>query len=310
MNHQDRRAFSYTMRLFAILLGLLVFFCLPAQSAKEHEADILIPIIADKLPQGLTLVGPPLKEIEVRVQGAPSVLEHLYLHTPNYRLDLSSVTIGVESIPINPDIISMPEGVKITRVNPAYVTVRVDRRLKRQLPVKIRVTGKIAAGFFVDDMLAKPSTVNLCGPESKLGSVDAILTKPIDIRGRSQSFKKEIALELAPGLEVCGSSGIILAEIYIAEKNLTRQFTDIRVEGHNTPYEFSITPPTIHIEIKGPQKIVQNLHPRKDISVLVELKDLSPGVYVRRATITLPVKTTLVKVEPELFTVKIIGEKQ
>jgi hypothetical protein len=44
--------------------------------------------------------------------------------------------------------------------------------------------------------------------------------------------------------------------------------------------------------------------------VLVELKNLSPGVYVRRATITLPVKTTLVKVEPELFTVKIIGRKQ
>lgn len=289
---------------------LVAFFCLPVQSVDEHEADILIPILADKLPRGLTLVGPPLKEIEIRLQGAAAVLAYLKLEKPHYLLDLSSVTIGVESIPINPDLIPIPEGVKITRVNPAYVTVRVDRRLKRQISVKIDVSGIPAAGFYVDDLLAKPSTIMLCGPETVLGSVDSILTKPIDISGQSQSFKKEMALELTSGLEVCGSSGIILAEIYITEKDLTRQFADILVEGHNTPYEFSISPPTINIEIKGPQKIVQNLHPRKDISVLVELKDLSPGVYVRRATITLPVKTTLIKVEPELFTVKIIGEIQ
>jgi YbbR domain-containing protein len=289
-------------------MGLVVFFCLPVRSADEHEADILIPIIADKIPNGLTLVGPPLKKIEIRVQGALSALDYLYLNKPSYHLDLSSVTIGVESVPINPDIIPMPEGVKITRVNPAYVTVRVDRRLKKQVPVKIAFTGKPAAGFFVDDLLTKPSTVILCGPETVLGSVDAILTKPIDVSGRLESFKKEIALELTPSLEVCASSGIIVAEIYIAEKDLNRQFADILVEGHNTPYEFSISPPTIRIEIKGPQKIVEKLHPQKDIRVLVELKNLSPGVYVRRATITLPVKTTLVKVEPELFTVKIIGD--
>ena len=308
MNHQERQAFFYTMKLFAIPLSLVVFFCLPVKSVDEHEADILIPILADKLPKGLMLVGPPLKEIEIRLQGAPSVLAYLKLEKPRYLLDLSSVTIGVESIPIDPDLIPIPEGVKITRINPAYVTVRVDRRLKRQVPVKIDVSGKPAAGFYIDDLLAKPSTIMICGPETVLGSVDSILTKPIDINGRSQSFKKEMALELTPGLEICASSGIILAEIYITEKDLTRHFTDILVEGHNSPYKFSISPPTINIEIKGPQKIIQNLHPQKDISVLVELKDLSPGVYVRRATITLPVGTTLIKVEPGLFTVKIIGD--
>ncbi len=275
-----------------------------------HETDILVPIDPYKLPEGLTLVGPPLKEIEVRVQGAQSALESLSLNRPMYRLDLSSVTIGVESIPINPDMLQMPEGVKITRVNPAYLTVRVDRRLKKQVPVMISVSGKPAANFYVDDLLAKPSEVMMCGPETVLGSIYAISTKPIDINGRTESFKKETALDLEAGLEVCASSGIILAEIYIAEKEITRRFTNILVEGENALFNFSISPPTITIEIKGPQKIVENLQPEKDIRVFVELKDLNPGVYVRRATITLPVKTSLVIVEPKLFTVKLINRKQ
>jgi YbbR domain-containing protein len=283
---------------------------MPAQSADEHEADILVPIDPYRLPQGLTLVGPPLKEIEVRVQGALSALEYLSLNKPRYSLDLSSVTIGVESIPINPEMLQMPEGVTITRINPAYLTVRVDRRLKKQVPVMISVSGKPAASFFVDDLLAKPSTAMICGPETILSSIDAMLTKPIDVTGKSESFKKEIALDLGAGIEVCSSSGIILAEIYIAEKEVTRRFADILVEGQGTSFEFNISPPTITIEIKGPQYTVENLHPEKDIRVLVELKDLNPGVYVRRATITLPVKTSLVIVEPELFTVKVIDRTQ
>ena len=310
MTHQIQTRCFYDLGRFGlalgIQLGLLMCFCLPGLAASEHETDILVPIEPYKLPEGLTLVGPPLKEIEVRVQGSRSALESLALNTPRYSLDLSSVTIGVESIPINPDMLQMPEGVKVTRVNPAYLTVRVDRRLKKPVPVTISVFGKPATTFYIDDLLAKPSTVMICGPETVLGYIDAILTKPIDINGRSESFKKETALDLEPGVEVCASSGIILAEIYIAEKEVTRRFTDILVEGENTPFDFSISPPTITIEIKGPQKIVENLQPEKDIRVLVELKDLNPGVYVRRATITLPVKTSLVIVEPKLFTIKLV----
>ena len=310
MNRQDHRAYLYPLRLLGVLLVLLGCICLPGRAANEHETDILISVDPYKLPEGLTLIGPPLKEIEVRVQGALAALEYLALNKPRYSLDLSGVAIGVESIPINPDMLQMPDGVKITRVNPAYLTIRVDRRLKKQVPVMISVSGKPAASFFVDDLLAKPSMAMICGPETVLDPIDAVLTQPIDVNGRSESFKKETALDLGAGVEVCVSSGIILAEIYIAEKEVTRRFTDILVEGENTPFNFSISPPTITIEIKGPQKIVENLQPEKDIRVLVELKDLNPGVYVRRATITLPVKTALVIVEPKLFTVTLVGRKQ
>jgi len=312
IQQNQRQCFSDLRRFglcLAILLGVLVCFGLPVRAADPHEADILIPVDPYKLPEGLMLVGPPLKEIEVRVQAALTALEDLALNKPRYRLDLSSVAIGVESIPINPDMFQLPDGVKIIRVNPAYLTVRIDGRLKKQVPVMISVSGKPAASFFVDDLLPKPSTVMLCGPETVLGAIDAVLTQPIDVSGRSESFKKETALDLRAGVEVCASSGIILAEIYIAEKEITRRFADLLVEGDNTPFNFSISPSTITIEIKGPQKIVENLQPGKDIRVLVELKDLNPGVYVRRATITLPVKTSPVIVEPKLFTVKIIGDK-
>jgi hypothetical protein len=44
---------------------------------------------------------------------------------------------------------------------------------------------------------------------------------------------------------------------------------------------------------------------RDDFSVYVDLSKLEPGVYVRRATIALPLNTTLVGVDPEIFTVNV-----
>jgi YbbR domain-containing protein len=283
---------------------LLVSFT-PVQSSNVNEIEILVPVDFDKLPQGLTLVAWAPKEIELRVKGPPAVLDDLKRNVPRYKLDLAGVAVGSESVAVNPDLIQMPAEAQITRVNPAYLTLKVDRLLKKRVAVKVAVSGEPDGSYFISDMLARPSTILICGPEEAVGLVDEIFTKPIDVNARSESFKKEIAVDLAQGVEPCFSSNIVMAEIYFAAKIVTKRFTGILVQGQNAPYEYDISPGAMTLEIKGPLNIIDNLQPQKDIHVFVELKNLKPGVYVRRATILLPVKTTLVNVEPELFTVKI-----
>ena len=309
INCQNHRACSWPL----MLLGALLFWLLspfePAQSLSLNEIDILIPVDPYKLPEGLTLAGPALKEIEIRVKGPPEDLEALRRNVPRYPLDLSAAAVGVESIAIDPDLIPMPAGIQITRVNPAYLSVRVDRLVKKQVPVRVAISGEPASSYSINGTTAEPSMLFICGPKTAVDLIDEIFTKPVDVTGRSETFKKEIAVDLAQGVETCSASGIVLAEIYLAAKVATRRFEGIWVQGKNTPYEFSISPPTLSLEIKGPLNIINNLQPSKDIEVYVELENLKPGVYVRRAAISLPVKTTLVSVEPEVFTVKIMGDE-
>jgi YbbR domain-containing protein len=286
----------------------LLCFTKPAPSSSANEIEILIPVDLYRLPPGLTLVGSAPKEIELRVKGPPAVLEDLKRNAPRYNLDLSGVAVGSESMAVNSDLIQMPAEARITRVNPAYLTVKVDRLLKKRVPVKVAVSGEPDGSYFINDMLARPSTILICGPETAVALVDEIFTKTIDVTARSESFKKEIAIDLVQDVEPCFSSNIVMAEIYFAPKVVTKRFAGILVQGQNAPDEFNISPGTLTLEIKGPLNIIDNLQPQKDIQVFVELKNLKPGVYVRRATISLPVKTSLVNVEPELFTVKISGD--
>ena len=59
------------------------------------------------------------------------------------------------------------------------------------------------------------------------------------------------------------------------------------------------------IEISGPENRLYGLDALKDIGISIKADGLKAGIYVRRATISLPVDLTLISVTPELFTLTV-----
>jgi YbbR domain-containing protein len=216
------------------------------------------------------------------------------------------VSTGFNSIPVNFEHAGFPKNFSIININPAFLDVVADIEIYKKVPVEVSYTGEPASNFFVADALAKPYSFILRGPEKLLHPIDKILTKSVDINGASESFRKEITLDLPEDIDIVFPSGAIHAEIFLKEKLAIKKFNNIPVKGKNTKYSYSITPLVINIEIKGPVNILEKLKSKKEINVYVDLKGLKPGIYVRRAAITLPVKTTLAGVKPEIFTVKIV----
>ncbi len=285
-----------------IAIGIFAYFIWPAASL--DETDILIPVGLDKIPSGLTITSFSPKNIEVRVRGPKFAIKNIYNLKLLYSADLSEVATGLNSVPVNLEHISFPEKLSIISVNPDFLDVVADIEIYKKVPVKVFYTGEPASNFFVSDTLAKPSSLILRGPEKLLHPIEKVLTKSVDISGASKFFKKEITLDLPEGIDIVFPSGVIHAEIFLKEKFSTKKFSNIPVKGKNTKYSYSITPSEINVEIKGPENILEKI--KEKINVYVDLKGLKPGIYVRRAVITLPVKTTLSGVEPEIFTVKIV----
>jgi len=273
-----------------------------------HETDIFIPIDPGKIPGGLSITDSPLKGIEVRISCPESLVKTLSKIKSRYLLDLSDIKEGVNNIPIRKDGIKLPSGISIINITPSFLTIKVEKELKKELPVIVSFLGEPAPGFFTY-AVTRPSSVMLKGPENILGPIEKIFTKPVDINGLSESFKKEIALDLPECLDIISFSGIILAEVFIEEQIVAREFKNIPVKGKDSTYTFSITPPVIDIEIKGPVNVLEKFYQENGLEVCVDLKGLKPGVYVRHASIILPVETILVGVKPEIFTVKIDGTK-
>lgn len=274
-----------------------------------QEADIFIPISSEKVPKGLIVTDIPLKGIEVRVRGLKSMVRTLSHLKIRYRINLSKVKIGLNVIPIRKARFPFPKGISILYINPGIITVRVEKEIEKNLPVQISLIGKPAKGFAVVRTKVEPASVILRGDLATLGPMNKVSTKRIDITGLSASFKKKAALNLKESLRRVDSSEIILARVVICERVVDKIFNHVPVVGKQTPYVYRIMPPTIMIRVKGPSNLIEKLSEDSGIQAYIDLEGLKPGKYKKRATITLPVKTTLIDAKPETFRINIANRK-
>ncbi len=286
-----------------VLAGLAVWFW---PDGTIQEASLEIPIKLEALPADLIPAEPPLKSLTAKIRGHRSALSHLATLKPVYTVDLAAAAPGEHSIPVHPQQLHLPDDLMVVSINVSAIHLMLEKVAQKEVPIIVSMSGNPAKGYSVTSAIVAPATVVLRGPESRLKALTKVLTKPIDINGAVDSLKKEVAVTREDGIDIVFPKGVITVEIQIEEKVVTRKFTDIPLEGKNASYLFSITPPVIQIDVKGPVNVLDSLLDSDDFSIHVDLAELKPGVYARRATIALPLNTTLVGVEPEIFTVNVI----
>jgi YbbR domain-containing protein len=295
---------------FVSLRGLILsiaFFTLTlvAQASAKEEAHIKIPVVPLNIKQGMISTGETPQHIEIHVLGPSALLETLSSLKLTYGLDLADMGIGPHVISVCKDCVKLPQGLSIAAINPPQIHVRLDEEIEKELPLKIYFKGKPAPGYAVAKTLAIPNRVLLKGPKQLIDGIQHISTVPIDVTGVSESFKKEVPLVLIENVQIVPTSSPIIAQVDIEELIITKTIKDLRVQGRDTSHAFQISPALITIQVKGPANALTELSSKDDFNIYINLKDLQPGVFVRRATIELPIDITLIGVEPKIFTVTI-----
>jgi len=274
-------------------------------AADSNELHIKVPVIAQNLPRGVMITGPPFQGLELQVRGPKTVLNTLPGRKLQYLLDLSTLKPGRHTVPLYIEQLHLPKGLIVENIQPRFIHVQLENEVTKEVDVAVFFKGNPATGYVISEIRAIPDSVLLRGPGRILDSVQNVSTHPIDVTGISESFKKQITLDLLENLEVITPRAPIKVEVTLAEEILTRRFCGIPIRGNDPQRRCEITPSLVAIDVKGPLKQLETLTSAKDFNVYIDIKDLGPGIYVRRATIELPVNTALLRVLPEIFTVKI-----
>ena len=242
--------------------------------------------------------------IDIRLSGPSSVLEKLETRHLTYPLDLETVAIGVHQLAVDPQRLDLPAGVTVLALEPSKITVGIEKALERAVPVSPSLEGTPRPGWVVGEVKLNPEQVKLKGPAERVAAMQAIKTRPIDLNGMTGMVQRKVVLDVPAGFTATPATGFTI-DIDIVEEIATRRYTDLTVVGKNEKYPYVIIPAAITIEARGPLNDLDRLSRENGPAVFVDLNGLEPGVYVRRAVISLPVNTTLVSAAPEVFTVTI-----
>ncbi len=300
-----------------ILLLILIAFCFPGCTTEPVETDLLLPVDFANIPENMVLTSFHTDKIEIKIQADPKLIEQINTENIRYPVDLytdlefdpagasDSIEPGAYLIPVEEERIPMNPAIKILSISPSYLSVQLEKKIKKTFIISVPYTGKPAKGYIVLEAATEPASVELTGAAPLIHSIKELKTKPIDLTNINETFKKEIPLDLDNPSTISSSDPIILVTVPVQQKLVSKTIENIPIQAWNCISLVKIEPSRITIRIKGPFETINNKDITNQIYSFIDLKGLSSGVYARHAYINIPVDLMMTDASPQVFTIKI-----
>ena len=272
---------------------------------EKQELEFAVAVTFNNLANNLLLMDAQRQSVRLLLSGTPATLETIDLGEISCRLDLSDRGEGVHTIQVHPANISLPKGVSLSALLTSSLIIRMETVFPKTVGVIAVLEGNPAPGFAVAAVTLKPDRIILKGTATMLAGIDTVKTRPINLESASESFKKEVPLNLPETIAVDPPLRIVVAQVEVKDRIITRVLEDLPVSGKGTSAGHQIHPKAITLTISGPAAIVNAIETNPAFAVTVDLSNLPPGTHSLKGIINLPVRTTLVHVSPERFTVTI-----
>lgn len=172
---------NFKLKLLALGFSFALWFFVAGQTSTE--VGFIVPLAFKGIPNDMVMTGVPVEDVDVRVVGPKFLINNLLPSQIIAEVDLRASKEGVNGFRILPRDINVPMGIKVTRVLPASVEVRMDRLVEVELPVRVRLEGKPVEGWRVAGVSAVPRTVTASVVKKNLDGIAAVYTNPVDVSG-------------------------------------------------------------------------------------------------------------------------------
>lgn len=185
---------DWQLKLLALLLAVALWFFIG--TSQRTEIALALPVEYVGLEGPLTLDGPRREMVDVQLQATRWTATQVSPATVRVRVDVSGLREGDNLVHLVPESVQVPPGVRVTRLTPAWATVRATRAATRTVQVVPQVQGRPAADHVLGPIVVDPATVEIKGPRTTIEGRTAIETLPVDVSGRRASVTQTVGLAL------------------------------------------------------------------------------------------------------------------
>jgi len=276
----QRWATDWGFKVLSLIFALMMWYFVVGED--KVDMTVYVPIEITNLPQSLIISNQFKKQLEVTISGPRGLVRSITNQHITRSIDLSKAQPGTQVFQNKPESISFPRGITIQRVQPANITLTIDKLLEKDLPIKPMIVGIPAEGFDIGAVTAKPATLSLKAPAEALKDTLFLTTQPIDVSGLNSSLNnRQVALDVSPEIAELIGESLISVNVAIRERYIPREFFDIPVEfthaAERTTYRLS--PGTVSIKAELPYHLAQSQSAPISFTATVEAGARPPGRY-------------------------------
>ena len=293
---------DWVLRLVSLGIAIVLWYFVGGEDIVNK--NVMVPVEVINLPRDLVISNQFKKEIEVSVSGPRSLILDIGNRGISRQVDLAQATPGTMVLENSNDVINVPRGVKVLRIQPKSVILSLDKMIQKQFPVNPVTTGMLAPDFILKEIRMEPDSISITGPQTVLSQFDVLRTKPIDIAGLRASTQIQIPLELDPVIVDLIGATTITADLDIAVETVQKKISNLSVEVKKNGVQQRVTPATVSITVALPKTLIRNkvdLHSLFKVTAIDEKKNGQMQVKVT------PIKKfenpiRVLRIEPQVVT--------
>src|SRR5262245_41110535 len=179
-------------------------------------------------PPALEISNDPPRTVDVMLTGSRNKLDDLTALDLVATVDISDQHAGERVLRLADKAqISLPQGVKVDGFQPSAIPIRLEQIIERQIPIEPKLEGKPADGYQVYVVRPNKGAVLVRGPESRVNSLQKVLTESIWVTGRRETFTaKDLGIDV-PDTKIDLLDPVVSVIVEIAETAVEKTFTGV-----------------------------------------------------------------------------------
>jgi len=184
---------NWALKLMSLVFALMLWFFIMGE--RRLEVNYRVPLEFQNLPRELMVANEIPSMVDIRISGPRTLLMKVSPNDISITVDLTGLRPGLTSFRRLEERLNLPSGLRVTRLSPSFVDVRLERIQQKTVPISIALNGEPMSGFVVGSIRAMPDQITIEGAETELKNITEVTTNEVDLAGVNSSFSLIVPLQ-------------------------------------------------------------------------------------------------------------------
>lgn len=184
---------NWALKLLSLVFALILWFFVMGE--RKLERSYAVPLEMKNMPEGMMVANDVPSVVEVRISGPRTLLVNLHSEDMRILVDLKGLDVGLTSFKRLEERLNIPAPLKVTRLSPSYVDVKLSRITVKNVRVKPVLVGRPAQGYWVEKVRTNPESIQVEGAEDELDALQQVETAPLNIENASSTLVEVVPVD-------------------------------------------------------------------------------------------------------------------
>ena len=216
---------DFALKFVSLVLAVCIYVGVSGYLKEESSLELPVDI---QLTQDVMMTVPQQFKVDINIRGNKRDIGRSNEIKCQVKVGLKDrQRDGSFRIKLKGSDFHIPRGITVTKIVNPELTLQLQPRISRELPVSLVFSGEPPSGYRVSRQACDPRTVLVSGPENELGDLSEVSTDPVPLEDCRSSFDYEVKLRKPAHLEL--SPARVTAKISIDRNFATRSFAKVPV---------------------------------------------------------------------------------